>query len=357
MKRKTNLIDVLKIAGIEIASFFLVMIFFQIESNWVLLGALTLVVGVVVSSKFFTQQFLSIKELFASNRPTVLAFLIVLLFLYPLVSPFIIKQNTYWMLILVQTGIYIIVALGLNIQLGSTGLLNLASAGFYGVGGYTAGLLSLRLGLPAFITLPAAGITAALFGLIIFVPIVKARGHYIALVTIAFGLMIVLALDNTEFTGGPQGLMGIPPLKFFGYSFLSKTGRYHFYLNYYYFVLVFVLLVILAFYRLFNSWVGLILSTIRDDEIAAKCCGVNSIFWKMGAFCTGNFLMGVGGAVYAHMIGFISPPNFHFGESLLIVSMNNNPGSPVFHASPAISSKTTLALRLPHLSPFLGSLP
>jgi len=233
----------------------------------------------------------------------------------------VIRQNTYWLLILVQTGIYIILALGLNIQLGSTGVLNLAVAAFYGIGGYTAGLLSLRLGLPTILTLPIGGIAAALFGILLYVPLYKTKGHYMALVTLAFGLMIVLALDNTEFTGGPQGLMSIPEMKFFGYSFLTNPGGLNFYTNYYYLMLFLVLLAVVVSYRFYNSWVGLTLATIRDDEVAAKCFGVNTNIWKGISFITGNFMIGLAGAIYAHMIGFISPQNFSFSESLLIVAM------------------------------------
>jgi ABC-type branched-subunit amino acid transport system permease subunit len=321
MKRKFNIINFFKIAAIEVAIFFLVMVFFNIESVWTLVAGLILVVAVAIYAKLWKRQFSSFTEIFSSDKRTVMGVLLALLLLYPLIGPLMIRQNTYWLLILIQTGIYIILALGLNIQLGSTGVLNLAVAAFYGIGGYTAGLLALRLGIPAIITLPMGGIVAALFGMILYVPLYKTKGHYMALVTLAFGLMIVLALDNTEFTGGPQGLMGIPELKFFGYSFLTKPGGLHFYTNYYYFTLFFVLLAIVISYWFYNSWVGLTLATIRDDEIAAKCCGVNSNIWKGLSFITGNVMIGIAGAIYAHMIGFISPNNFSFAESLLVVAM------------------------------------
>jgi hypothetical protein len=152
--------SVLKISAVQIALFFLIMIFFNIESVWTLIVGLAVVISLVVLSKVYKQQSASIIEFFTSNKPTVLTVLIVLLFLYPLISPLMIRQNTYWLLILIQTGIHMILALGLNIQLGSTGVLNLAVAAFYGIGGYTAGLLSLHLGVPSIITLPLGGIVA-----------------------------------------------------------------------------------------------------------------------------------------------------------------------------------------------------
>ncbi len=321
MNHKFDFMAFLKIALVEIALFFLIMIFFNIESVWTLFAALILVVTIVTYARLQKQKFASLMGFFSSNQRTAIGILIILLLLYPIIGPHMIKQNTYWLLILIQTGIYIILALGLNIQLGTSGILNLAVAAFYGIGGYTAGLLSLKMGAPAIITLPLGGIVAALFGVLLYVPLYKTKGHYLALVTLAFGIMIVLALDNTEFTGGPQGLMAIPEIKFLGYSFLKKPFGLHFYTNYYYLVLAFVFLAIFISYRIYNSWIGLTLATIRDDEIVAKCCGVNSNTWKMIAFIIGNILIGFAGAIYAHMIGFISPPNFSFDVSLLIVAM------------------------------------
>jgi ABC-type branched-subunit amino acid transport system permease subunit len=321
MKVKTNFKDVLKIVAIEVVIYLLMMVFFQIEAAWILLVLLAAIGGAIAFAKLAKEKADRLRALFTNNRGTVLITLVVLLALYPVISPLIIRQSAYWMLVLIQTMIYMLLALGLNIQLGSTGMMNLASAAFYGIGAYTAGLLSLRFGLPAIVTLPAAGVVTALFGLVLFVPIFKTKGHYLALVTLAFGIMIVLALDNTEWTGGSQGLMNIPEMKFFGYSFLHKVGKLHFYTNYFYFTLALTVLGIFVASRLFNSWVGVTLATIRDDEIAAKCCGVNASYWKLIAFMTGNFMMGVAGAVYAHMIGFISPPNFQFVESLVIVSI------------------------------------
>jgi branched-chain amino acid transport system permease protein len=175
--------------------------------------------------------------------------------------------------------------------------------------------------MPALITIPAAGIVAAIFGAALYFPIYRTKGHYIALVSLAFQFIIVLALDNLAFTGGPQGLKSIPSISIFGYDFLSTPGGLHFYTNYYYFTLLIVVLTVIFFHRLHNSWVGLTLSYIRDDEIAARCFGVNSSAWQLIAFMTGTFFMGIGGSIYAHMVGFISPPNFLFIESLAILAI------------------------------------
>jgi len=321
VNKKTKFLDLIKIAVVEILLFFFLLIFFKVESIWILFVTVALVALVFVAFRIYRKQSQAIIDLFALNRPTVLTVLLILLILYPIVSPLIIPRGVYWTLILIQTGIYIMTALGLNFQLGSAGMMNLATAAFYGVGAYTAGLLSLKLGWPALITIPIAGIVAALAGLILFIPIYKTKGHYLALVTLAFGLMLVLAADNIEFLGGPQGLKNIPSINLFGYSFLSSVGGLHFYTNYYYFVLLLVIMTVIIFHRLFNSWVGLTASYIRDDEPAAKGCGINVNFQKLLIFMLGNFFMGIAGAIYAHMIGFVSPPSFQFTQSLLIVSI------------------------------------
>ncbi len=309
------------VAAVEILVYAFFIFFLSVESAWILVATLVLIAGLVLARRFMPNRTQIVVDAFKSSRAFVLGLGAVLLLLFPIVASVVLRQGTYWMLVLIQTMIYLMVALGLNFQLGSTGMMNLATAAFYGVGAYAAGMLSLRLGLPAILTLPAAGVIAAAFGLILSVPIYKTKGHYLALVTLAFGYMIVLALDNTAFTGGAQGLMNIPEIRIFGYSFIRPLAGMHFYANYFYLATILLAATVAVFYRLQNSWVGLSLTTIRDDEIAAKCSGVNTAVWKLGAFATGNFFMGVAGALYAHMIGFISPPNFQFIESLVIVSI------------------------------------
>lgn len=319
--KMNKFLDYIKIALVETVAFFLFLIFLKVESIWIVVAAILLLGFLYFISKAYKEKFQSLYETFSKHQGFTVGFLFFLLVLYPLISPLMIVHSTYWTLILIQTGIYIMIALGLNFQLGSTGMMNLATAAFYGIGAYTAGLLALKLGWSALITIPLAGVAAALAGLLLVIPIYKTKGHYLALVTLAFGFMLVLAADNIEIIGGPQGLKNIPPVNIFGYSFLTNIGGLHFYTNYYYLVLVLLGITILVFARLFNSWVGLTSSYIRDDELAAKGCGINTNLKKLIVFVVGNFFMGVAGALYAHMIGFISPPNFQFAQSLLIVAI------------------------------------
>jgi ABC-type branched-subunit amino acid transport system permease subunit len=170
----------------------------------------------------------------------------------------------------------------------------------------------------------APGVAAAV-GALLFIPILKVRGHYLALVTIAFGFIFTILVNNLEFTGGPQGIKNIPPLRPFGYALTSPlalpgvTLPYH--ANFYYAALLLAAGVTWLSWGLHQSWVGLALNTLRDDEIAAQCCGVPVARYKLLAFTVGNVFIGAGGAFYAVMVGFVSPPDFDFGYSLIMLSV------------------------------------
>lgn len=204
-------------------------------------------------------------------------------------------------------------------------MMNLAAAAFMAFGAYSAGLLALDLGVPPVLTLIAGSLITGLFSILLFIPVLKTKGHYLALVTIAFQFMVVILLDNLEFTGGPQGLKNIPPFNLFGYNFSKPIDlgftTFHFYSNYYYLMLFLVVLLAAAGQRIYQSWVGVTLATIRDDEVAAKTSGVQINRWRLLIFVIGNCFIGLSGAFYAHMVWFISPPNFTFEKSLVFVSI------------------------------------
>jgi branched-chain amino acid transport system permease protein len=132
-------------------------------------------------------------------------------------------------------------------------------------------------------------------------------------------------MNNLEFTGGPQGIKNIPTLKAFGHAFSAPLPLGGLVLpshaNFYYAALAMAAVVTVAIWRLHNSWLGLALNTLRDDEIAARCSGVNVTRQKLLAFSIGNFAIGLGGAFYAVMVGFVSPPDFDFGYSLVMISV------------------------------------
>jgi ABC-type branched-subunit amino acid transport system permease subunit len=132
-------------------------------------------------------------------------------------------------------------------------------------------------------------------------------------------------LDNTEAVGGPQGLKNIPLFSIFGYSFNNSIDlgfvQLSSYTNFYYFIVILLVILAIVCQRIYKSWVGVTLATIRDDEVAAQTSGVQINRWKLVIFVLGNAFMGLAGAFYAHMVGFISPPNFMFDRSLVLVSI------------------------------------
>jgi len=219
---------------------------------------------------------------------------------------------------------YMLACLGLNIQFGYCGVVNFAGASFFGVGCYVAALLAKHTALPHLLVLPLAGVIAALVGLILVVPVLKTRGHYAALVTIAFALLFKTFLEVTDSLGGPQGLK-VPAFKLLGWSFSKDIVvlglRGNFYLNYIALILVLTAVGFTLARRLERSWIGLNMDAVRIDETVSACFGINITRWKILAYTLGNFYCGVAGAIFAMMLGFIAPSNFTFGDSLILISI------------------------------------
>lgn len=239
--------------------------------------------------------------------------------------PFFLRASPYWTFVATMALLYVTIGQGLNLQIGTAGVINLAGAAFAGLGGYAVGLLTVRLGFPPWVALPIGPLVAVAVGALLFIPILKVRGHYLALVTIAFGFIFTILMNNLEFTGGPQGIKNIPTLQLFGYAFTTPPGLFGTTLpahaNFYFAALAMAALVTWLVWRLHNSWIGLTLNTLRDDEIAAKCSGVSVARYKLLSFSLGNFFIGLGGAFYAVMVGFVSPLDFDFGYSLIMLSV------------------------------------
>ena len=228
------------------------------------------------------------------------------------------------LLLVARVLIVAIACLGLHIQLGYAGVLNFAGASFFGVGGYTAAVLSRSTPLPHLVVLFTGGAMAALIGSLIVVPVLRTRGHYAALVSIAFALLFRTFLEVNDALGGPQGLklreIRIGPWRF---NDPVESGPFSgsFYLNYLALLLVLLAVAWVFVQRVERSWIGLDLDAVRLDETAAAVFGLDVARWKTVAFTMGNFLLGVAGAVSAHMVGFIAPNNYSFGESLVLVSI------------------------------------
>jgi ABC-type branched-subunit amino acid transport system permease subunit len=234
-------------------------------------------------------------------------------------------HDEHFIILMMTTAFLLMVAaLGLTIQFGYAGVVNFAGAAFLGIGCYTAGVVTKYTALPSVITLPLGGLTAALIGSILILPVLRTRGHYAALVTIAFGILFKVFLEVNDTLGGPQGIQ-VKPIVLFGWNFNSPIQIGDFTASFYFsYLLLALVLLVLSFAfvrRLERSWIGLAMDAIRLDEIAAACYGLNLARWKVLAFTLGNFLAGTAGAAYGHVLGFIAPNNFTFGDSLILVSI------------------------------------
>jgi branched-chain amino acid transport system permease protein len=242
-----------------------------------------------------------------------------------LLLPLFLRGSPYWTFVATMALVYVTIGQGLNLQIGTAGVINLAGAAFAGLGGYTVGLLTTGAGWPSWLAFLVGPWVATALGALLFVPILKTRGHYLALVTIAFVFIFNTLMNNLEFTGGPQGIKNIPTLRVLGYAFTTPPTVLGVPLpahaNFYFLALGMAALATWAVRRLHDSWLGLSLNTLRDDEIAARCCGVSVTREKLVAFSIGNFLIGLGGSFYAVMVGFVSPPDFDFGYSLVMLSV------------------------------------
>ena len=220
--------------------------------------------------------------------------------------------------------VYVLTCLGLNIQFGFVGVLNFAGASFFGVGCYTAAVLTKNTGVPHLLVLLLGGLMAALLGFVVLIPVLKTRGHYAALVTIAFALLFKTFLEVNDTLGGPQGLK-CTGLNLFGWDFNHDIaiGPFEgcFYLGYIFVILLLVIAGFILARRMEDSWVGLNMDAVRLDETVSACFGQSIPRWKITAFTIGNFYCGVAGALYAMMLGYIAPTNFTFGDSLILLSI------------------------------------
>jgi ABC-type branched-subunit amino acid transport system permease subunit len=233
-------------------------------------------------------------------------------------------HGEHFILLMMATALILMVAaLGLTVQFGYAGIVNFAGAAFLGIGCYTAAVLT-RHGVPPLLILPLGGLAAALIGSILILPVLRTRGHYAALVTIAFGILFKTFIEVNDALGGPQG-MSVGSFTLFGWKFNDpvQIGSFEasFYLAYVFVALLLLLLAFALVRRLERSWIGLSMDSIRLDEIASACYGLDIARWKVLAFTLGNFLVGCAGALYGHVLGFIAPNNFTFGDSLILVSI------------------------------------
>ncbi|RQO34105.1 branched-chain amino acid ABC transporter permease [Herminiimonas sp. KBW02] len=278
---------------------------------------LALVLAIVGKKTGTTQKV----EQAAASRPG-LARLWTVMGLLALVAAF--YDSHFVLMMICAVLLYSTACMGLTLQFGFVGVANFAGAAFFGIGSYTTAVLATHTGLPQLANIAISGVVAAIIGSVLILPVLRTRGHYAALVTIAFGILFKTFIEVNDVLGGPQGLQ-VPGMQLFGHAFndgFKLFGiEFSFYVSYVLLSLVICAGAFVLVKALERSWVGLSMDVVRTDETAAATFGLHIARWKVIAFTMGNLFAGIAGSVYGMMVGFIAPNNFTFSDSLLLVSI------------------------------------
>jgi branched-chain amino acid transport system permease protein len=231
-----------------------------------------------------------------------------------LVTPFFLK-GSYFLNVLVFIGINTMLAVALNLLLGYAGQISLGHAAFFGLGAYISGVLTTRFPIDPWLAMVLAGFCAAGLAFVIGFPILKLKGHYLAMATLGFGIIMYIIFNETiGWTGGPSGLSNIPNLHIGALLFDNDWNNY-------YLIWIFTLGVMLLSINLSQSRIGRALRAIHDSEVAARVMGVNARVLKVQIFTVSALLSAVAGSLYAHTMTFISPVAFGFNFSVELVTM------------------------------------
>jgi branched-chain amino acid transport system permease protein len=312
-----------------------------LETRWPLLAAL---VGVIVGARLLLTLFvwnrpkktskpIVVPPVIAANAgPVFIGFL----FAFPAIVYYVAGGGNIAKYVDnygIQILIYIMLGWGLNVVVGLAGLLDLGYVAFYAVGAYSYALLAKNFGLSFWVLLPLAGILASFWGIILGFPVLRLRGDYLAIVTLAFGEIIRLILINwVDFSGGYAGISGIPRPTLFGIPFNASDSGFaatfgleftpnHRTIFLYYLILMLALLTAFVTTRLRRLPIGRAWEALREDEIACRSLGINTTLTKLSAFATGAMFGGFAGSFFAARQGFISPESFTFMESAQILAI------------------------------------
>jgi branched-chain amino acid transport system permease protein len=224
--------------------------------------------------------------------------------------------STYQVNIMITALMYVVLGLGLNIVVGVAGLLDLGYVAFYAVGAYSYALLNLHFGLGFWTVLPIGGLLGTLFGILLGFPVLRLRGDYLAIVTLGFGEIIRLVLENwSEFSQGPSGISNIPRPGLFGMDMSLETAIIYLY----YLMICMVLFTIFVVNRLQNSRIGRAWFALREDDIACQAMGIDKTRTKLTAFALGATWAGMVGVFFAAKTTFVNPASFTFLESAIIL--------------------------------------
>ena len=223
----------------------------------------------------------------------------------------------FFLLILIYSGIYALMAIGQNVITGYGGMLSLTQAGFFAIGSYATAILATRYGFSFWATLPAAVLISAFFGFLIGLPTLRLKGDYLAIATLGFGEIVRNVLNNWDsLTNGPMGIQRIPMPDLFGFT-INPYRKYAFLVM----VFVFVAIAYFLFQRLARSRMGRALTAIREDEIAAQAMGINITKYKVYAFVLGASVAGVAGSLQAVFTLSVTPGTYTFMVSVMVLCM------------------------------------
>ncbi len=247
-----------------------------------------------------------------SFRYKAMAVLLVLALLFPQVF------DTYQTNIMIAALIYVVLGLGLNINVGLAGMLDLGYVAYFGIGAYTFGILNYHFGVSFWLMLPVGGLIGCLCGVILGFPILRLRGDYLAIVTLGFGMIFKVVMENWDtLSMGPSGIANIDKPGFFGMEMdLAQSTTYI-----YYIMIAMVIFTILVTNRLKNSRVGRAWMALREDEVACVAMGIDMARTKLSAYALGAFWAGMVGVLFASKTTFINPASFTFMESAIMLSI------------------------------------
>lgn len=308
---------VLAVAAIVVVTY--LYLFLHAESQLAVAALLAVaVVAAVLAGKFKVTQTV---EVAAARRPG-LSRLWSVMGTLALIALF--HESHFVLLMLCGVLLYTTACLGLTVQFGYSGVSNFAGAAFFGIGAYATAVLGAHTPIPSILVIVISGIAAAVIGSLLIAPVLRTRGHYAALVTIAFGILFKTFLEVNDVLGGPQGLQ-VPGMTLFGFQFNEGVTLFgadvSFYASYALLSLAICGGTFAVVTALERSWVGLAMDVVRTDETAAATFGLHIARWKVIAFMLGNFFAGVAGSVYGMVTAFVAPNNFTFADSLLMLSI------------------------------------
>jgi branched-chain amino acid transport system permease protein len=326
--RRSLPVDIALVVAAELVAFMVFLVGIEIDDPGEFLGffvALTTLAATLSTLGVFK----GMAGPFGRNEGLSLALLAVLLLLFPFTQ----AGNTFWIQVTAQAGLFVLAALGLNIVVGSAGLLDLGYVAFFGIGAYTAALTgnalltNVNFHIPFLLVLfVVAPLVAAFFGVLLGAPTLRLRGDYLAIVTLGFGEIVRISLNNLDpITRGPNGISSIPDPVIGNWSIGDGFVFAGFEISgnsiYFYLLLALIALTLAVIYRLNDSRIGRAWVAVREDEVAAAAMGINTTIIKLLAFGAGAFFAGMAGSVNAHLLTQVSPDSYTFPFSVLILAM------------------------------------